>query len=359
MPKRDGRNNHVIPVTIAGRRIGPGERTFIVAEAGVNHNGCVDTALRMIDTASDAGADAVKFQMFRADDLVTAAAPVADYQARACSDPSQRTMLSRLELARDDFLRLKQRCDDRSILFLATPFDETAVRRLTELGAPAIKVASTDLTNLQLLEAAVMTHLPLIVSTGAASGSEIRGSVRSVFDLGAGDRLVLLHCVSCYPTPMDAANLRAIRALEESFHVPCGLSDHTRSTETGGWAVAGGACVVEKHFTLDAAQPGPDHAMSLTPTRLAEYIETIRRVERALGTGTLGMTALERDVRDVAGRSVVTAVDVKAGTVLARAMLTLKRPGTGIPCGDFDRLIGRRAAVDLMSDTLLSWEMVE
>ena len=353
------RQARVIFVTVGGRRIGPGERTFIIAEAGVNHDGSAETALHLVDAAADAGADAVKFQMFRASELVTASAPTASYQKRGCGARSQREMLSRLELAQDDFALIKRHCDRRSVLFLATPFGESAIPVLQGLDAPAIKIASTDLANPRLMGVVLASGLPLIVSTGALTAAEIRAGVNSVVRAGAADRLVLLHCVSCYPTPGDAINLRAIGALEGAFRVPCGLSDHTVSTRTGGWAVAAGARIVEKHFTLDPVGSGPDHAMSLDPAQLTEYIAAIREVERALGTGGFGMTDLEEDVRAVAGKSVVSAVGIGAGTPLAREMLVLKRPGTGIPPGDLEALVGRPAAVDIQSDTVLSWDMVE
>jgi len=381
---------------IAGREVGVGKSVFVIAEAGVNHNGSVETALRMVDAAAEAGADAVKFQMFRATELTTAEAAMADYQRQRCGEESQRAMLSKLELTLDDFRRIRRRCEERSILFLATPFSEGDLARLLELGAAwapeaargstpspcplpqrgrgelgrtlkpadrgagvaAIKIASTDLTNGPLLDAAAATGLPLIVSTGAATAEEMGASVDRLVRGGASQRLILLHCVSCYPTPIEAANLRAIAALRREFGVPVGLSDHTTSVETGGWAVAAGACVLEKHFTLDRAAAGPDHAMSLTPPQLAEYVRQVRAVGAALGDGTVGMTQIEEDVRAAARKSVVSAVAIRQGTRLARSMLTLKRPGTGIPPNDLATLLGREAATDIPSDTLLSWDMV-
>lgn len=348
----------VSPVTIGTRRIGPGEPVFIVAEAGVNHNGCVETAISMVDAAAEAGADAVKFQMFRANDLVTATAPTAEYQQRNSEQRSQRAMLERLELSPEKFRTIKQHCDLRSIMFLATPFGEREVGELEELGVSCIKIASTDLTNGRLLESAAATGLPIILSTGATTEEEICRSVGLLRRCGAGERLTLLHCVSCYPTPLEAINLRAILTLEGLFAVPCGLSDHTTSLRTGGWAVAAGACVLEKHFTLDQSSQGPDHAMSLTPTQLREYVVEVRTVERAVGDGVVGMTDREADVRVVACKSVVAAVDIRCGTRLTPEMLTLRRPGTGIPAAEVGHLPGRCATVDIASDTVLSWDMV-
>ncbi len=341
---------------IAEHSIKAGGRTFIVAEAGVNHNGSVETALQMVDAAADA--DAIKFQMFRATELTTVDAPTAAYQRQRCGEESQQAMLSKLELTLDDFRRIRRRCEERSILFLATPFSTADVARVIEFGVAAIKIASTDLTNGPLLDAAMATGLPLIVSTGAATEEEIGASVDRLVRGGASQRLILLHCVSCYPTPIEAANLRAIAALQREFGVPVGLSDHTTSAETGGWAVAAGACVLEKHFTLDRTAAGPDQAMSLTPPELAEYVRQVRAVEAALGDGTVGMTQIEEEVRVAARKSVVSAVAIRAGTRLARSMLTLKRPGTGIRPDELPMLVWRHAATDIPSDTLLSWEMV-
>ena len=356
MPSTD--TGTVKAVNVGTHRIAPGAPTFIVAEAGVNHNGSTETALRLVDVAASAGADAVKFQMFHAAELTAVGATTAGYQRRGCGEPSQRAMLAQLELSHTEFLRIKKRCEQRSILFLATPFGILDVTDLQNLGVGAIKIASTDLTNDSLLAAAAATELPLIVSTGASSEDEIRSGVGWLWRQGARDRLILLHCISCYPTPIEALNLRAIATLQRCFGVPCGLSDHTTSTQTGSWAVAAGACLLEKHFTLDPTAKGPDHAMSLSPHQLAEYVATVRTAEAALGNGQLGMTDLEAEVARVARRSVVAASDIPAGTRFTAEMLTLKRPGTGIGSGEIDELIGRRASVDIAQDTTLKWDMV-
>lgn len=344
---------------IGTRLVGPGHPTFVIAEAGVNHNGDVETALRMIDAAAQAGADAVKFQMFRADDLASADAPSAPYQLATTGLRSQREMLRSLELGPDDLARLWRRCEERGIVFLATPFGVREVQELVKLGAPAVKLASTDLTNVPLVDAAVATGLPLILSTGAATADEIRVTVGRLGRAGAADRLILLHCVSCYPTPLERLNLAAIASLHREFGVPCGLSDHTTELRTGGWAVAAGACVVEKHFTLDQAAIGPDHAMSLNPEELARYVAEIRMAERTLGHGRLGMNAAELPVRDAARRSVAAARPIAAGTILSDEHICLKRPGTGIDPGDAAKLLGRRARRDIPADALIAWDMIQ
>jgi len=344
-------------VQIGDRPVGPRENVFVVAEAGVNHNGSVDTALRLIDTAVDAGADAVKFQMFRAAEIVGPEAPTAGYQHEGTGVSSQRALLESLELSQNDFVRLKRRCAERGILFLATPFSVLDVGRLVELEVCALKIASTDLTNLPLIRAAAATKKPLFLSTGASTMDEIGAAVAELRRLGV-ERLILLHCVSCYPTPMEAVNLHAIRTLEKKYAVPAGLSDHTASVQTGGWAVVAGACVIEKHFTVDPRMTGPDHAMSLSPAQFAEYVALIRAAQVARGDGELGMAECEAEVRRVAGRSVVAAVDIPEGTDLRPDMLTVKRPAGGIAPSKFDELMGRRTQRRIPRDAVLSWDML-
>jgi N,N'-diacetyllegionaminate synthase len=344
-------------VAIGNRLVGPCQPTYVIAEAGVNHDGAVERALQLVSVAAEAGADAVKFQVFRAHELTTASAQTAEYQKQNGQE-SQRDLLARLELTDSEFARVRAYCRERAIEFLATPFSERDVERLRALDVPAIKIASTDLNNVPLLRSAVQTGLPLVVSTGAATVEEIEASVARLREWGAGDNLVLFHCVSSYPTPLEAANLRAVATLQEMLGVPCGFSDHTTGTETGAWAVAAGACILEKHFTLDRRATGPDHAMSLDPAGLCRYIAAVRHVERALGTGRLGMTALEADVRAAARRSVVAARDLKRGTVLRRDMLTVKRPAGGIAPDQLDALIGREVACDVPQDSALAWDMV-
>jgi N,N'-diacetyllegionaminate synthase len=344
-------------VRIGDRLVGDGQRVLIVAEAGVNHDGSLAKALQLVDVAAGAGADLVKFQVFRAAELATASAATAAYQKAAAGD-GQRDMLARLELTDDEFQQIVAHCRTRAIGFLATPFSLSDVDRLVALGVQAIKVASTDLNNVPLLRRAADTGLPLIVSTGASLPEEIRAAVRRLRGWGAGDRLILLHCVSGYPTPPDAANLRAVATLRCTYRVPSGFSDHTESTEIAGWAVAAGACVLEKHFTLDRRAPGPDHAMSLDPAELVAYVASARAAEAALGSGVLGMSALEADVRAAARKSVVAARDIPARTRLTEDMLTIKRPDGGIAPDQLAAVHGRITAVDIAADTVLTWEML-
>ena len=345
-------------VSIGDRLVGDRRPVLVIAEAGVNHDGSLDKALRLVDVAAEAGADMVKFQMFRAEELATATAGAAAYQ-QADGTRSQREMLRGLELSDDDFAQVRAHCAARAIQFLATPFSPTDVARLTRLDVRAIKIASTDLNNAPLLRRAADTGLPLIVSTGASTAGEIATCVQRLRSWGVDGRLILLHCVSGYPTPLAAANLRIIGTLRHSFGVPCGFSDHTQSTQIAGWAVAAGACVLEKHFTLDPHASGPDHAMSLGLRQLAEYVASAREAETALGSGRVGMSAIEADVRAIARKSVVAATSIGSGMTLTPEMLTVKRPGGGIEPDQLDALVGRRATADISPDTVLTWDMIQ
>ncbi len=346
------------PVRIAGRVIGEGEAAYVIAEAGVNHEGSVRKAIALVDAAAAAGADAVKFQMFSADRLVSESTATATYQQERTGATCQHALLKQLELSREDFASIQHHCRQMNIEFLATPFSVADLEQLLSMGVPAIKFASTDLNNPALLQAGVASNLPLICSTGAATAEEIGRAVGDLHSWGASYRTVLLHCVSSYPTPADRANLRAIGELSERFGLPVGYSDHTESLGTGGLAVAAGAVIIEKHFTLDRAAAGPDHSMSLEPGDLERYVASIREAGRMMGDGSLDFDECEAEVRRIARKSVVAARDLSAGDVLSRAHLAVKRPGGGMAPAELDRLIGRRIKADIAADTQLSWEMV-
>jgi N,N'-diacetyllegionaminate synthase len=342
-------------IRIDRRNVGDGCSVFIIAEAGVNHDGDESKALAMIDAAAIVGADAVKFQMFTADALTTATASTADYQP----GDSQRDMLRSLELSPRSFGRIARHCAARGLCFLATPFSPQDVNRLASAGAAAIKIASTDIVDTPLIKRAGQLHLPIILSTGAANESEIVETVRQLDSWGAADRLILLHCVSAYPTPLRSINLLAIRSLAAKFSTIVGLSDHTDSTVTGGLAVAAGATVLEKHFTLDRNAPGPDHAFSLTPADLTQYIDFARQANTAMGTGRLDAQTIEQNVRDVARKSVVAANDIAPGDTLTEDLLTTKRAGSGLTPDTLFSLIGKKSKIAIHHDTPVTWEMVE
>lgn len=353
-------------VRIGPRRIGAGHATYIIAEAGVNHDGSLDKALALVDAGAAAGADAVKFQIFRAAELASAGAAPAAYQ-RSTGARSQRQMLAALELDDGALRRIQERCCQRHVEFLATPFSVADLERLLRLNPAAIKIASGDLTDVPLLTAAARTGLPLIVSTGASTEDEICMAVAGICSVqrelpassDGGGRLILLHCISAYPTPLEAANLRAIATLRDTLAAPVGFSDHTISTLTGAWAAAAGACVLEKHFTLDRTAGGPDHGMSLDLPGLRDYIGQVRALERALGDGRVGLRGIEDDVRRAARKSIVATRAIAPGTLLSAQMLAARRPGEGIPPSKLAAVIGRRSLVAIEPDTPLQWSMIE
>jgi N,N'-diacetyllegionaminate synthase len=335
-----------------------GTPVYVIAEAGVNHNGDVRAAMAMVDAAVGAGAGAVKFQAFRASALVTAGAAAAQYQREQAKATTQIEMLRSLELPAGAFAAIARHCRNAGIEFLATPFGVDDLKMLVDLGARAIKIASPDITNVPLLVAAAETGLPLIVSTGAAQPVEIDRAVALLDRHGARGRLVLLHCVSSYPTREADANLRRVCTLAGRYGRPAGFSDHTASIGIGALATAAGAAVLEKHFTLDRTLPGPDQSFSLEPAQLAEYIAGVRRAEAALGCGNLGLLDTEWEVRRLSRCSVVAAGFIAKGQRIDPDTLTVKRPGTGIPPADLDRVAGRIADVDIPADTLIQWEML-
>jgi N,N'-diacetyllegionaminate synthase len=346
-------------IKLAHRQIGPGWPCFIIAEAGVNHNGSVEMAHRLVDAAADSGADAVKFQTFRAEDLVTRDAPMADYQAaNTGSKESQFELLKRLELSREAHRELVDHAAKRSILFLSTPFDEASAHFLGDLGVPAFKVSSGELTNLPFLETLARTGKPIILSTGMGTLAEVECAVTAIRRAG-NNQIVVLHCVSCYPAMPADVNLRAMHTMQAALGLPVGYSDHTLGTETALAAVALGACVIEKHFTLDRELPGPDHKASLTPSELCAMVAAARNVEAALGTGVKAPAASERNTAAVARKSLVASRDIAAGTPITGDMIAVKRPGTGLPPAQKSSLVGRVARREIRAGTLLNTELLE
>jgi N-acetylneuraminate synthase len=345
-------------LALGGRPIGQG-RVFVVAEAGVNHNGDMDLARRLVDAAAEAGADAVKFQTFRTDALVSRAAPKAGYQVETTgAGESQRAMLARLELNEAQHAELRDRAVARGILFFSTPFDEASADVLERLGVTVFKVPSGEVTNLPFLRHVARKGRPVILSTGMCTLVEVEAAVRAVRE--AGDPpLVLLHCLSAYPAPAAEVNLRAMATLRERFGVPVGFSDHTLGIQVALAAAALGAAVIEKHLTLDTALPGPDHRASLPPAEMAALVRGVRAVESALGDGDKRPMPSEADTRSVARKSLVAARDLKAGERLSRAAVAIKRPGTGIAPADLERALGRVLRHDLAADDVIGWSALE
>lgn len=344
-------------IDVAGRKIGHGHPVFVIAEAGVNHNGELQLAEELVDAASEAGADAVKFQTFSADRLVTRTAAKAQYQQQTTGgQESQYTMLQRLELTIADHERLFARAQQRGVLFLSTPFDQASADLLFELDVPAVKVGSGDLTNLPLLRYLARHGKPIILSTGMAYLGEVEEAVHCIQEHSDAG-LVLLHCVSDYPAHERDVNLRAMNTLARVFGLAAGYSDHTLGIAIPIAAVALGACVIEKHLTLDRSLPGPDHRLSLEPRQFSAMVKAIRDVESCLGDGIKRPTASEQDVARAARKSVVSIVDISQGTAVTADMLAIKRPGTGIPPRDLEKIEGRIARITIPADTVLQWEM--
>lgn len=313
---------------------------FVIAEAGVNHNGDIRLAEKLVDAAKACGADAVKFQTFRAEELAAESAELAPYQAAAGVRKNQRAMLSALELDENAHRSLQRRAREAGIEFLSTPFDERSADMLETLGLPRFKVPSGEITNKALVQHIARKGRPMIVSTGMCDLEDVRRAVGWIRDASSAP-LILLHCVTEYPAPADQVNLRAMDAMRQAFSLPVGYSDHTLGTEVAVAAVACGAVIIEKHLTLDRAMPGPDHAASLEPKEFAEMVRQIRVVSSALGDGIKRPAPCEEKNRLAARRGLVAARDLPAGRPLQAGDLAAKRPGVGISPADLDRVLGR------------------
>jgi N,N'-diacetyllegionaminate synthase len=346
-------------VKVGDRWIGKGEPCFIIAEAGVNHNGDIALARRLIDAAGIAGADAVKFQTFRADRLVTADACKADYQRATTGEgESQYAMLKRLELGDSDFRELSDYARRKNIVFLSTPFDRESADLLDSIDVPAFKISSGDMTDAPLLAHVAGKKKPVILSTGMGTLDEVSAAVNCI--TRAGNRqIIILHCVTSYPAKIEEANLLAIRTLENVFEYPVGFSDHTPGLLAPVGAVALGACVLEKHITLDKSLPGPDHRASLDPGEFKEMVTQVRAMEKALGTGEKVPNKDEARIKEVARKSIISLKAIARGQVIRADMLTIKRPGTGIDPARFADVCGRKAKIDIKPDVLISWDMIE
>jgi N,N'-diacetyllegionaminate synthase len=344
-----------LKLAISGHQIGDGSPCFVIAEAGVNHNGDVELGEKLIEAAKSAGADAVKFQAFKAGRLASIGAKKATYQNKIAKEDSQLEMLRKLELTDDEFRELSDHSRGMGVVFLSSAFDFESADLLDRLGVAAFKVGSGELTNLPLLRYIGGKGRPVIISSGMSTMGEIGEALETVRGAGC-DRIVLLHCVSSYPTRIEDANLRVIKTLRDRFGLPVGFSDHTLSLIIPAASVALGAVIVEKHLTLDHDLPGPDHEMSLEPDEFREMVKNIREVEASLGDGVKRVTESEKGVREAARRSIVAAIDIKAGTMITPEMLDVKRPGTGIEPKMIDEIVGRRAKRLIKRDELIAWD---
>lgn len=329
---------------------------YIIAEIGVNHNGSLDLARQMIDAAVAAKADAVKFQTFFADDLVTKAARKAEYQiANTANADSQYAMLKALELSEDEFAELKSYCASVGIEFLSTPFSEAAADLLERVGVQAFKISSGDLTHLPMLRHIAAKGLPIILSTGMGTLSDIEAALGAITSTG-NDKVSILHCVSNYPAAPEDCNLAAMDTIAKAFGLPVGWSDHTLGSAISWAAVARGAQIIEKHITLDQSLPGPDHKASMEPAEFADFVAGIRAIEASIGTGRKYPSAAEQKTALVGRRSIVATRALPAGTVLTAADLKIVRPGTGLAPHQLALVLGMRLARDVAADTPLMAE---
>jgi N-acetylneuraminate synthase/N,N'-diacetyllegionaminate synthase len=329
-------------------------RCAVIAEAGVNHDGSLARAKELVRVAAAAGADAVKFQTFRAESVACAAAPAAAYQ-RPCGARDQRELLRGLELRLDDFRALAALCAGLGIEFLSTPYGEESVELLAAIPVARFKVASGELTNPRLLRRIGRERKPVILSTGMAELAEIERALAWLREAEAGP-ITLLHCTSSYPTQPEDCHLRAMQTLRDRFGLPVGYSDHTLGHEVACAAVALGAVMIEKHFTLDRSAPGPDHRASLEPEELAALVRAVRVVEAALGDSAKRPSAGEREALALARRGLKVARDLPAGAQLRAADVCLQRPATGIAAADLDRVLGRRLREPLRAGAALEWD---
>jgi N-acetylneuraminate synthase len=334
-------------------------RVFIIAEAGVNHNGSIHLAKQLIDVAKKCDADAVKFQTFRADLLAVRHAHKAPYQERTtASTESQFEMLERLQLDEAAHRELIDHCRLVGIQFLSSPFDAQSADLLDSLHVPLFKVPSGEITNLPFLEHLARKHRPMILSTGMSTLGEVEEAVNAIQAAGV-TQLTLLHCVTEYPAPYPDVNLRAMNTLRSAFNLPVGYSDHTPGIEIAIAAVALGAAVIEKHFTLDRSLPGPDHAASLEPIELQQMVEAIRHVEAALGSGIKGPAPCELPNLPVARKSLVAARRLDHGHQLAFEDLAIKRPGSGLAPKLLPALIGRTLRIGIDKDEIIKWDHLQ
>ncbi|MCX8130709.1 MAG: N-acetylneuraminate synthase [Clostridia bacterium] len=333
--------------------------TFIIAEAGVNHNGNLRLAIELINAAFAAGADAVKFQTFHADKLVTKSAEKAQYQKEATgSSESQYQMLRRLELTYEDHVKLFSYCKNKGIVFLSTPFDSESVDLLDELGVGIFKISSGDLTNMPMLQYVAAKGKPVILSTGMADIKETEEAVLWMRKAGV-KHLALLHCTTNYPTPYPEVNLKAMETMKEAFKIPVGYSDHTVGIEVPLAAAALGACIIEKHFTLDKTMEGPDHKASLNPVELKMMVEGIRNIEKALGNGIKKPTQGELQNLALARKSIVAGRNIPKGHKIGMTDLDIKRPFSGIEPKYIYDVIGKVAKRDIQAEENINWSDIE
>lgn len=342
-------------ISLAGRSIGKNEPVFIIAEAGVNHNGSLKLAKEMVIRAKEAGADCVKFQTFKAERVVTKNAPKAAYQLKTTpTTESQLEMLKKLELSFADYEEIIAVCRQHDIIFISTPYSPEDVDFLSKLPVPAFKIASGQIVEPAFLEYVAGKSLPVLLSTGMATLEEVGAAVGLIQKTG-NNSLLILQCSTNYPTISEDVNLRAMTTMERAFGLNVGYSDHTQSEVACIASVAMGACLIEKHFTLDKSLPGPDHSCSADPSEFRALVQKIRETEKILGSGRKEPTEAEKINMPGMRRSIVSKQPIKAGTLITRELLEFKRPATGILPGLLGDVIGTTARIDIPKDVLIAW----
>ena len=332
-------------IKIGDRIIGDGRPCFIIAEAGINHNGNLEIAKQLVDSAAKAGADAVKFQIYKAEEF--------------CSTNSEYfDTFKSIEFSTDEWTEISEYAIKRDIIFTASVFGEESADLLDALGSQVFKIASGDLTHYPLLRYIAKKKKPIILSTGMSDIGEINDALNEIYSMG-NRNVALLHCVSNYPTKYEEANLFAIKTMKECFKIPVGFSDHTIGITIPIAAVASGANIIEKHFTLDKNMEGPDHKLSLDPDEFRQMVKNIKYVEWAMGDGIKRPTKEEEEIKKVARRSVVAKIDIPEGAIITTEdMFDVKRPGTGIEPKYMERIVGKRARIDIKEGDLITWEMI-
>ncbi len=332
------------------------KHVLIIAEAGVNHNGSLELAKQLVDKAADAGVDFIKFQTFKSEKLVSKSAKQAEYQQRNIGkkDDGQLAMLKKLELSEADHIELIAYCEQKGVKFFSTAFDLTTIDLLHSFNLGFWKIPSGEVTNYPYIRKIAQYHEPVILSTGMCELSDIEAAVKVLLEFGVqNEQITILHCNTEYPTPFRDVNLKAMLEIGEKFGVQIGYSDHTKGIEVPIAAVALGATVIEKHFTLDKNMEGPDHKASLEPDELKAMVSAIRNIEQALGTGHKTISESERKNIEIARKSIVAACPIKAGELLTEDNLTVKRPGNGISPMRWNEVIGTRAIKDFEEEEVI------
>ncbi|MGE5499433.1 MAG: N-acetylneuraminate synthase [Syntrophothermus sp.] len=333
-------------------------KTYIIAEAGVNHNGSLELAMKLVEAAKEAGADAVKFQTFKAEKLVSRKAVKAEYQMNSTSaDESQFNMIKKLELSQDDHIKLFDFCKKTGIEFLSSPFDEESADFLDEIGLEIFKIPSGEITNIPFLKHIAQKGKKIILSTGMSQLGEIEEALSVINAYNTGD-VVLLHCVTEYPAPYGEINLRAMLTLKQAFNIRVGYSDHSPGIEISLAAIALGAEVIEKHFTLDKNLPGPDHKASLEPEELKNMIASIRNIEKSLGDGIKRPAECEIKNIHIARKSLVAVTDIAEGELISLSNISVKRPGSGILPKYLEQVIGKRARTSIAAEEVVTWDKI-